>query len=170
MTTSKNVRIFVALLVVTSIAAVFGGFVLAQGENPNSEEDQALIEYRQKLMMGHRASMASIGDILKYRMTYSTKHIAIHANNINHYAALIPDAFEKKLAAGLTDAQPVGWDSWDDFVAKAEALGEASGKLAEAAKTGEMRDVMPHVKSTGDACRGCHTTYRKPEEERFERK
>jgi cytochrome c556 len=165
--TSKSVRIVVVSLSALALVVSIAGAVWATQQ---SEEEQALIKYRQTLMTGLRASMASIGDILKFRMPYSTKHIEVHARNIHTYASLIPDAFEQKLAEGLTDAQPVVWDSWDDFVAKAKALEEASAKLAEAAKGGEVREVMPHVQGVGDACRGCHNTYRKPEEERFERK
>ena len=143
------------------------GLVLVQAQE--AEEDPVLV-YRQKLMKGHGASMGSIGDILKYKLPYSPEHIATHAKNINMFSKLIPDAFEKKSPEGMTDAKPEVWANWDDFVAKSQALGDASAKLADAASGGgEMRTIMPHVKGLGDACRGCHNTYRKPEEECFKR-
>jgi cytochrome c556 len=139
-------------------------FVAAQ-EN----ENKPLLDYRQNLMVGQRASMASMGDILKFKMPYDAAHFAAHARNIGGYAALIPDAFETKIAEGRTDAKPEIWDNWDDFVAKAKALGNESEKLAAAAATGDMKAVAPHVKAVSDACRGCHDSYRKPEDQRFKR-
>lgn len=135
-----------------------------------AQEDEQVVVYRQKLMKGHGASMGSIGDILKFKLPYSASHIASHAKALGEYATLIPDAFEKNISEGLTDTKSEAWQNWDDFVAKAEALNEASMKLSRLAKDGDMRAIMPGVKGVGDACKGCHSVYRKPEEERFERK
>lgn len=144
----------------------FGGLVLVEAQ----DDDAPLAEYRQRLMTGMRAGMASIGDILKYKMPYSSDHFVIHAKNIGAYSELIPDAFKKELTAGATDAKPEIWENWDDFVAKAQALGEESAKLAAAAEAGDTAALMPQVKALGDACRGCHNVYRKPEEESYKRK
>ena len=133
------------------------------------EDETPEIDYRQKLMKGHGAAMGSIGDYLKYKLTYGSNHVATHAKNISEYAKLIPDAFEKKITDGKTDAKPEVWDNWDDFVAKANALNVAATELAAAAAGGDMRAMMPNVKALGEACRGCHNEYRQPEEDRFER-
>jgi len=148
------------------VALVALGLGLAQA----ADGDAPVLQYRQKLMKAQGASMGSIGDILKYKLPYGSKHIAAHAKNISEFAKLIPDAFEKKIATGFTDAKPEVWQNWDDFVAKAKVLEDAGAKLAAAADGGDMKALMPHVKALGNACKGCHTEYRKPEEERFERK
>lgn len=136
----------------------------------HAQEDEQVIVYRQRLMKGHGASMGSIGDIMKYQLPVGTAHVAMHAKAIAEYAAMIPGAFEKKSPMGMTDAKPEVWDHWDDFVMKAKALEDAAGTLASAAEGGDMAKVMPAIKGLGDSCRGCHNEYRKPEEERFERK
>lgn len=133
------------------------------------EEEAPELGYRQRLMKGHGASMGSIGDIMKYKLPGGSAHVAVHANNISEYATLIPDAFKKDISAGKTDAKPEVWQNWDDFVAKANAVNVASTELAAAAAGGDTRAMMPAVKALGDACRGCHNEYRKPEEERFPR-
>ena len=154
------------LPVLVALVSLGLGLALVQAQDEPVPE----LEYRQRLMKAHGASMGSIGDILKYKLPYDSNHIATHAKNISQYAKLIPDAFKKEVTAGLTDAKPEVWKNWDDFAAKANAVSEASAALAAAAGGGDMRAMMPHVKAVGDACRGCHNTYRKPEEERFERK
>jgi cytochrome c556 len=148
------------------------GFALALGFTlpAAQEDDKPLVEYRQKVMTGQRASMASIGDIVKYKLPYSTHHIVIHARNISEYAKLIPDAFKKPITAGATDAKGEIWQNWDDFTAKAKALEEASAKLSSVAATSDMKATLPEVKAVGDACKACHDSYRKPEEESYKRK
>ena len=141
------------------------GLVLVQAQ----EEETPEIDYRQKLMKGQGASMGSIGDILKYKLPGGSAHVATHAKNISEYATLIADAFKEEIAAGKTDAKPELWQNWDDFVAKANALNVAGTELAAAAAGGDTRAMMPGVKALGEACRGCHNEYRKPEEERFPR-
>ncbi|HXV63217.1 MAG TPA: cytochrome c [Vicinamibacteria bacterium] len=133
------------------------------------DENKPVIEYRQRLMVGQRASMASMADILKFKMPYDSSHFVAHAKNIGELSALIPDAFETKITEGLTDAKPEVWTGWDDFVAKSKALHAASAKLLTAAESGDMKAILPEVTAVSNACRACHDTYRKPEEERFKR-
>jgi len=156
---SRKLALFlVALLLLGAGTAL----VQAQG-------DEEIIVYRQRLMKGHVASMGSIGDIMKFKLAVGTDHVAVHAKNISEYAKLIPAAFEKDISAGKTDAKAEVWTNWDDFVTKANTLSTAAATLSTAAAGGDMAKVMPALKGVGDACRGCHNDYRKPEEERFPR-
>lgn len=145
---------------------VGSGFAVVQAQD---DENQPILDYRQRVMGSIRGSMANIGDMLKYKMPYSSQHFQTHAKNISDYAKLLPDAFEKKIAEGRTDAKPAIWNNWDDFVSKANALSDAAAALATAAEGGDARAMMPQVSELGNACRNCHNEYRKPEEERFPR-
>lgn len=153
------------IVMLVALVALAFGFALVQAQDEENPE----LGYRQRLMKGHGASMGSIGDVLKYKLPNASTHVAVHANNISHYATLIPDAFEKEITAGKTDAKAEAWQNWDDFVAKANTLNEAGATLAASAEGGDMRAMMANVKALGEACRGCHNEYRKPEEERFAR-
>lgn len=158
-----NNRTLLTVLVVLALGAV--ALTLSAQDEP-----APALQYRQKLMQGHRASMGSIGDIMKHKLPVGMKHVAGHATALSNYAALIPGAFEEKVSEGLTDAKPEVWQNWNDFLAKASNLEQAAKTLASAAEGGDMQAVMGGLKGVGDACRGCHDNYRKPEEERFERK
>ncbi len=135
-----------------------------------AQEDANLVEYRQKLMSGQGASMGSIGDYMKYKLTYSTDQIVTHARNIHEYSKLIEETFKKDISAGATDAKTEIWGNWDDFVAKSKAVTEASAALVEAAESGDKSAMMPAVGKLGGACRSCHNTYRKPREESYKNK
>jgi len=107
--------------------------------------------------------MGSIGDMLKFKLPYDSKHVATHANHVSNIGKLIGDAFEKELTAS-SDAKPEIWQEWDKFIAAADALTKAGAEMAKAAEGGsEGAALMKHVRAVGDACKGCHDPYRKPQ-------
>ena len=142
------------------------GFLLAVAQ---AQEDEAFIQYRQKVMASNGASMGAIGDILKNKLPYQG-HILIHAQDIQRMSTAIPDAFKKESAAGKTDAKPEIWKEWDKFTAAAEAMGKEAAELAKVAQSGNMEAIGAQVKKLGEACSNCHKPYRKPKEESYKNK
>jgi cytochrome c556 len=134
-----------------------------------AQEDEAFIQYRQKVMQSQGASMGAIGDMMKHKLPYSG-HIFTHAQDIQRVTKLIGEAFKKDLAAGKTDAKPEIWKEWEKFEAAAQALEQESGKLADVAQSGNMEAIGAQVKKVGDACGNCHKPYRKPKEESYKNK
>ena len=129
----------------------------------NAQEDEGVVSYRQKLMVSLGTSMGSIGDLLKFKLPYDSKHVAAHANNISNIGKLIGDAFEKEITAS-SDSKPEIWQEWDKFIAAADALTKAGAELAKAAEgESEGAALMSQVRAVGDACKGCHDPYRKPQ-------
>src|SRR4029453_14455780 len=114
-----------------------------------AQEEEAYIQYRQKVMQAQGASMGAIGDILKNKLPY-TGHIYAHAQDIQNTSKMIGEAFKKELAAGKTDAKTEIGEKWDKFVGAGEALGQESSKLAEVAQSGNMEAIGAQVKKLGD--------------------
>lgn len=134
-----------------------------------AQDDDAYIQYRQKIMAGIGASMGATGDILKNKLPFPG-HIYTHAQDIQRVSKLIGEAFKKDIAAGKTDAKPEIWKEWDKFVAAADAMEQESAKLADIAQKGDMEAIGAQVKKLGDACGNCHKPYRKPKEESYKNK
>jgi cytochrome c556 len=126
-----------------------------------AQEDEASVQYRQKVMTSQSASMGAINDILKNKLPFPN-HIFTHAQAIQRMTALVPEAFKKEVTAGKTDAKPEIWKEWDKYAAASEALGQEAAKLAEVAQKGDMEAITAQVKKVGDACGNCHKPYRKP--------
>ena len=131
-------------------------------------QDEAFLQYRQKIMKSHGASMGAIGDILKNKLPYK-KHIAVHAKKLQEESTLIADAFKKEITAGKTDAKPEIWKDWGKFTAAAEKLNQESAKLDRVAQSADMAAIGAQVKEVGKSCGGCHKPFRKPKEKRFKR-
>ncbi len=118
-----------------------------------------LIEFRQTGMdlqssgfAGIRAVVAAKGDI---------KTLEAPAKALQRWAALIPAVYPKGTeTGGNTKALPEVWSDAAGFQKAAAALGEASGKLAELAKTGDADAVAAQVKLVGAACSACHNSYK----------
>src|SRR5215467_10056045 len=134
-----------------------------------AQEEEAYIQYRQKVMASNGANMGAIGDILKNKLPYQN-HIIVHAQEIQRMATLIPDAFKKDIATGKTDAKPEIWKEWDKFTAAANAMEVEAAELAKVAQSGNMEAIGAQVKKLGDACGNCHKPYRKPKEESYKNK
>ena len=134
-----------------------------------AQEDEAFIQYRQKVMASNGANMGAIGDILKNKLPYQS-HIAVHAEAIQRMSTLIPDAFKKNIATGKTDAKPEIWKEWDKFTEAANTMGLEAAELAKVAQSGSMEAISAQVKKLSDACGNCHKPYRKPKEESYKNK
>lgn len=133
-----------------------------------AQNDEAFVQYRQKVMQSQGANMGAIGDILKNQLPYQN-NIAFHARGIEVSSKVIPEAFKKEIPEGKTDAKPEIWQDWDKFTAAAEALEQESAKLVEVAQSGDMEAIKAQVKKVGDACGDCHKPFRKPKEESYKR-
>ena len=134
-----------------------------------AQDNEAFVQYRQKVMMSNGANMGAIGDILKNKLPYQS-NITVHAQEIQRMSTLIPDAFKKDIAAGKTDAKPEIWKEWDKFTAAANAMEVEAAELAKVAQSGNMEAISAQVKKLGDACGACHKPYRKPKEESYKNK
>lgn len=134
-----------------------------------AQEDEAFIQYRQKVMTSNGANMGAIGDILKNKLPYQS-HIAVHALEIQRMSTVVPDAFKKNIAAGKTDAKPEIWKEWDKFTDAANAMGVEAAELAKVAQNGNMEAIGAQVKKLGETCGNCHKPYRKPKEESYKNK
>ena len=147
---------------------VFVGLVCTS-VTAQAQDNDAFIQYRQKIMTSNGANMGAIGDILKNKLPYQN-HIAVHAQEIQRMSTVIPDAFKKEAAAGKTDAKPEIWKEWDKFAAAADDLGREAAHLATVAQGGNMEAIGAQVKKLSETCGNCHKPYRKPKEESYKNK
>jgi len=145
---------WVVALVLTAAA----GVVLAQGA------EEGAPAYREKIMSVNGASMGAINDVLKFKLPGGAEHIVVHAETIHRESELIAGAFQTEVLTEESRALPTIWQQWDEFVAAADNLSQASAKLAEVAKGGDQGAIMAEVKVVGQACSNCHNTFRKPNE------
>ncbi len=132
-------------------------------------DDEAHIDYRQKLMTNVGSHLGAISDILKHGLPF-TAHVEAHARGLAQDAKLVSAAFEKKVVAGPTDAEPEIWTDWTRFEAANADFLAAAEALEETARTGDLEAIAAKTKAVGKSCGGCHKSFRKPKEESYKRK
>jgi len=144
-------KVLAMATVLGSIICATGGSAQAQGPN--------LIEVRQVGFALMSGNFGGIRDVATAKGDLKT--LEARAKAIQRYAALIPALFPPGTAAGNnTKALPEVWSDNAGFQKAAMALGDASGKLADAAKAADADAVATQIKAVGDACGACHRTYR----------
>jgi cytochrome c556 len=128
----------------------------------NAADDAAsVISYRQKVMSAVGAHMGSIGAVLKAEVSFSG-HVAGHARALQAASLMAADIFPPGSGIGETRAKAEIWQKWADFEKAVKAFQDATGKLVEAADSGDMAAVGAAMGNLGQACGGCHKPFRKP--------
>ncbi|RIK94737.1 MAG: cytochrome C [Proteobacteria bacterium] len=138
----------------------------AQGE---AKVDEGALKYRQSLMEAVGGDMAALTNILKYGLTVPGA-AQVHAEGLASHAKLTTVAFERKVTAGPTDAEPAIWEKPDEFAQSVQKFEAETAKLVDVAKNGDLAALGAQVKATGKSCGSCHDSFRKPKEESFKRK
>jgi len=149
------------------LAVIVGaGFFAMHGFTGNASADdmQATVDARQALMKDNGAKMKAMGAVIEAKSGDMAAMQQLAAG-LQANAMKIPDLFPKGTSLadmpGKAYAKPEIWDSFDDFKAAAANLATEAGKLADAAKSGDMAAFAAQYDITGEkGCGGCHTRFR----------
>ncbi len=155
-------------LAVLMVGAAFVAGYLAPRYSPPAWADdvQAAVDARRALMKEIGGEMKAIADAIDAKST-DTASMQKHAELIQADAAKIPALFPTGSSAddlpGKTHAKPEIWKSFDDFKATAATLGTEAGKLADAARSGDVTAVAAQLDETAhNGCGACHKQFRLP--------
>ena len=145
-----------------SIRVIAGAAALAVGLGASGmalADAAADIKYRKAVMSALGAHMGAISAIVKNEAG-DKAHLAGHAASVAALGAMSGDVFPAGSGTGDTKALPVAWEKPDDLKKAAAALKDASAKLADAAKAGDMTAFAAAQQEVGRSCGGCHNTFR----------
>jgi cytochrome c556 len=154
-----------------SLKLLAPAFVLlaASAGSAIADNDEAFIQYRQKIMTANGANCGAIGDILKNQLPYSKDRIAEHAKLLHGNVGMVASAFKQRTADLKTDAKPGVWQDWAKFEDKIKTLDTEVGKLEKVAAAGNPQEIGDQFKKVAGACKSCHDDYRKPKEESWKK-
>ena len=118
---------------------------------------------RMDLMKGMADSMKIMGAMFKGEAVFDPAVIAEQAGFLAEHASQIPTTTPEGSYQHPSEALPVIWQAWDDYVADANALKDESTKLEAIANNGadqtSARDQFAKLSKT---CGACHDRFRKP--------
>ena len=145
------------LMVAAGLAALFTSLpASAQFAKP---EDA--IRYRQSGMIMMATHFGRVAAMANGRIPFDAKAVADNAEIATIMSKLPYAGFVEGSDKGDTKALPKIWTENDKFRAAASKMQEEMAKLNAAAKTGNIDSIKAAVGPVGQACKGCHDTYRK---------
>ena len=116
------------------------------------------MDYRHHTMEAIGGHMQALADILRGKVDH-VDHLPVHAAALASLAEITPTLFPPGSGGGDTHALPAIWENPEDFAERLDAFKQAGAGLRAAAETGG--DVRAATQKLGQACKGCHDSYRK---------
>jgi len=117
------------------------------------------IKYRHAVMeamAGHTSAFSMIA----FGMVDHPDFLQSHANAIADAMAQVGVLFPAGSGQGETEALPAIWEEPDKFSAAVAEAEKAATGLRDAAASGDRKTIAGAFKTLGQACKGCHESYR----------
>lgn len=111
---------------------------------------------RQVLMDANSMALVALSNMIITERPYDAAAAAAAKAALIANAADIPVKFKANTSDPASRAKPEIWANWDDFSAKAAALGTATTAL----DTSSLDSIKAGINAVGGTCAACHSTYR----------
>ena len=141
-------------------SAVAALLVCGQAAAQFKNTDDA-IEYRQGALAVMGNHFGRIGAMVSGKVPFDAKAAQASADLVATLARLPWSAFVDGSDKGDTNAKPEIWAQQDKFKADAQKLQDATAKLLDATKTGNLDTVKTAFSATAETCKSCHDDFRK---------
>jgi len=146
-----------SILVLATVAGLAAAFpAAAQFAKP---EDA--VKYRKGAFTVMAAHFGRVAAMANGRVPFDAKAAAENAEIATMVSKLPFAGFIDGTDKGETRAKPEIWTEQDKFKAAATKMQDAMEKLNVAAKSGNVDTLKAAAGTVGQACKGCHDTYRK---------
>ena len=119
------------------------------------------IKYRKAAFTVMAAHFGRVAAMANGRIPFDAKAAASNAEIATMLSKLPYAGFVDGSDKGDTKAKPEIWSERAKFDASATKMQDEMVKFNAAAKTGDQAAIKTAVGAVGQACKGCHDTYRK---------
>lgn len=144
-----------------ALASAAALLTLATSASAQFAKSEDAIKYRQSSLFVMGQHFSRVGAMATGRAPFDAKVAAENAEIVANMAKLPWAAFGPGTDKGAgTKAQPEIWTEQAKFKDAADKLVAESGKLAAAAKTGNLDAVKTAFTATSGTCKACHDAYR----------
>jgi cytochrome c556 len=119
------------------------------------------IKYRKAAFTVMATHFGRVAGMAQGKIPFDAKAAADNAEIATTMSRLPFAGFTEGTDKGETKAKPEIWTEQDKFKAAASKMQDAMEKLNVAAKAGNVDTLKTAAGAVGQACKGCHDTYRK---------
>ena len=141
---------------------VFAGTVLALSVPAQAQfqKPEDAIKYRQSALFVMSQHFGRLGAMANGRIPFDAKVAAENAELVAELSKLPWAGFAPGTDKGNTKAKPEIWSESARFKEAADKMVAEAGKLAAAAKAGNVDTLKAAFGATASSCKGCHDTFR----------
>jgi len=145
-----------------TFAATAAALLLATGASAQSfQKPEDAIKYRRSAMTVMAVHFGVLGAMSNGRMPFDAQAAARSADVIALVSHLPFAGFVPGTDKGETRAKPEIWTEQAKFNASRDKMTDAMGKLATAAKTGNLDTMKAAFGPAAQTCKACHDDFRK---------
>lgn len=120
-----------------------------------------VVKERMEAMKDVAANMKILGGMMKGEVTFNSTNAQNAAKTIADHAAKVPELFPEGSIEKPSEALPVIWTDWADFIKSAEDLRRSAENLSgDAAKADAPVDFKDSFIAMGNTCKECHEKFR----------
>lgn len=148
---------FVATLAIAAAALTLGASASAQ----SFQKPEDAIKYRQGAFRVMAAHFGALGAMANNRAPFDAQAAARHGDVIAMVSHLPFAGFGPGTDKGETRAKPEIWSENAKFTSAAQRMQSEVGKLAAAAKTGNLDNLKAAFGPAANSCKACHDDFRK---------
>jgi cytochrome c556 len=142
-----------------ALAAV--GLAAALPAAAQFQKPEDAIKYRQSAMFVLGQHFGRLGAMANGKVPFDAASAQANADVVLAMSKLPFVAFgEGTDKGGNTKAKAEIWTKKADFDSKGKSMQDEIGKLAAAAKTGNLDQIKAAFDGAGKSCKGCHDDYR----------
>lgn len=143
------------------VLAAVAGLAAALPAAAQFAKPEDAVKYRKAAFTVMATHFGRVAAMANGRIPFDAKLAAENAEIATMASRLPFAAFTDGSDKGDTKAKPEIWTEQDKFKAAAVRMQDAMEKLNVAAKAGNADALKPAVGAVGQACKGCHDSYRK---------
>ncbi len=143
------------------VAAAVVGLAAALPAAAQFAKPEDAVKYRKAAFTVMASHFGRVAAMANGRVPFDAKVAADNAEIATMMSKLPFAGFIDGTDKGDTKAKPEIWTEQDKFKAAASKMQDAMEKLNVAAKTGNVDTLKAAAGAVGQACKGCHDTYRK---------
>lgn len=144
---------------ISSLCLLLGTNLLAHAAEP-----EAIVKYRQSVMLSQRGHMAAAAAIIHGKVDFKEQLID-HVKALEGTTKEIVRLFPVGSDVGDTKALKEVWSDHDEFQKRAFDTQQKSATLVKTVAAGDSANYAPRLKDLLDSCKSCHQTYRKKAEQ-----
>ncbi|MCW8891020.1 MAG: cytochrome c [Sedimenticola sp.] len=119
-----------------------------------------IVKQRMELMKKIEKQMRSISIMEKGKLPYDATRISQHAEMIRRSSSKIPALFPEGSLHKPTEALPVIWEQWDQFLDETNLLEQEAAELQALATEGDKQAVLEQFNKLEKSCSRCHEIFR----------